>query len=249
MADEKPSLDIFGIKPIADSINTLSKGVVDGTAALLGRICLPAAEEYGLLLRDKVHAWRARNISAIAAAAERKLEAGGYEPDTHAHPRLVSTIIDEGSWIDDGMIQEMWGGLLASSCTPDGDDDSNLIFANQLSQLTKLQARLLRHLCENSEKTADPTGLVYSKTLRMPLEALQVITGENDIYRLDREMDHLREIGLIESGFEQGSAKADADVTPTALALNMYVWSEGSRLSPADFFDVVIPGEPLAHPS
>lgn len=35
-------------------LNTLAQGAVDGAGAFLGRICLPAAEEFGLLLRDKV---------------------------------------------------------------------------------------------------------------------------------------------------------------------------------------------------
>ena len=66
MAEDGKSLDVFGIKPVADSINTVTKGAVDGAGAFFGRICLPAAEEFGLLLRDKVSAWRARNIVRIA---------------------------------------------------------------------------------------------------------------------------------------------------------------------------------------
>lgn len=72
MTDDKPkSFDIFGIRPLAEAINTLTKGAVDGAGAFLSRICLPAAEEFGLMLRDKVSSWRAKNAVAIIQKAEK----------------------------------------------------------------------------------------------------------------------------------------------------------------------------------
>lgn len=49
MSEDNKSLDVLGVKPIADSVNTVTKGTVDGASAFLSRICLPAAEEFGLL--------------------------------------------------------------------------------------------------------------------------------------------------------------------------------------------------------
>jgi hypothetical protein len=70
--NEWQSLDVLGIKPLAEAINTVIKGTVDGAAVFLGRICLPAAEEFGLLLRDRVSHWRRQNLIRIAEKAERK---------------------------------------------------------------------------------------------------------------------------------------------------------------------------------
>lgn len=47
-------LDVLGIKPVAEAVNTVTKGTVEGASAFLSRICLPAAEEFGFLLQDKV---------------------------------------------------------------------------------------------------------------------------------------------------------------------------------------------------
>jgi hypothetical protein len=129
------SLDILGVKPVADAVSHLSKATVDGASSFLSRICLPAAGEFGLLLQDKVRAWRAKNAVRVVAEAQARL--AKYLPiqDCHAHPRLVANVIEEGSWADDATLQEMWGGLLASSCSPDGNDDSNLIFIGLLKQL------------------------------------------------------------------------------------------------------------------
>src|SRR5262245_259672 len=138
MPDDK-SLDVLGLKPISDAINKITSAAVDGANAFLSRICLPAAEEYGLYLRDKVHHWRTQNMLAVTQKAEATMVMAGLSDNVHAHPRLISTILDQGSWIEDAKVQEMWGGLLASSCTESGDDDSNLLFIDLLGSLTKLQ--------------------------------------------------------------------------------------------------------------
>lgn len=241
MTNDSKSLDILGIKPIADSINKVTSATMDGVASFLERICLPAAEEFGLLLRDRVSGWRAANIAAISARAEERLKNSGAPSDVHAHPRLVSGILEEGSWIEDPVVQDLWGGLLSSSCTETGDDDSNLLFVNLLSELTKLQARLLKYFCENAPKSAGMNGLIISEPITLSLDTLTQISSETDIHRLDREMDHLREVGLIDGGFQAASQSTDAHVVPTALALHMYVRCQGSRASPIDFFDIEVP--------
>ena len=136
MTDSDKSLDILGLKPVADAVSTVTTATTAGIGAFLSRICLPAAEEYGLLLRDKVGAWRARNAVAIAIKAETKLQRLPNPDGRHAHPRLVGVVIEQGSWIDDDFLQEMWAGLLASGCTEEGQDQLNVIFSTSLAQLT-----------------------------------------------------------------------------------------------------------------
>ncbi|MHB8050493.1 MAG: Abi-alpha family protein [Coriobacteriia bacterium] len=237
MADDRPSLDILGIKPIADSVNTLTKGAVDGAAAFLGRICLPAAEEFGLMLRDRVHLWRVVNITALTSKAASKLHQQGLTGNLQAHPRLIGRIVEHGSWVDDPVVQDMWAGLLASSCTEHGDDDSNLVFVGLLSQLTRLQARVVNYACESANKALYPNGLIHAEDLTVTLDALAVVAGEHDIQRLDREVDYLRELGLLDalSGFQIGAA-TDLLLTPSPLALHLYVRAAGSRQSPGKFF-------------
>lgn len=240
MPDEPRSLDILGIKPIADSISKLTSASVDSAAAFLSRICLPAAEEFGLLLRDRVSSWRASNFASIAQKAERKLKASHAPSNAHAHPRLVFKILDEGSWIEDDFVQELWAGLLASSCTASGVDDSNLRFVTLLSDLTQVQVRILNFLCQNATKIVSANGLVAADGLVVTLDVLQEVAQENDFYRLDRELDHLRAIELIGGGFHLGTS-TDAEAMPTALALQLYVRGQGSRRSPVDFFGLQMP--------
>jgi hypothetical protein len=236
------NLDVFGIRPVGIAVESLTKGAVDAAGAFLSRICLPAAEEFGLALRDKASAWRAKNALKMLRKAEEKLNANSGGEKRHAHPRLLASTLENGSWADDKLVQEMWAGLLASSCTKDGKDESNFIFINLLSQLVSTQVIILDHCCKSAKKFVSPGGWLYAEILDMTLEELIKLTVISDVQRLDRELDHLRSLELITSGFDPNSTTAK--VTPTPLALQMYVRCQGFSGSSFEFFDLHSPRKP-----
>lgn len=201
--NESKSLDVLGIRPYGEAAKIGMQAAVDGAEALLSRICLPAAEELGLLFRDKVSHWRSQNTVKTVLKAGKKLEESGGIQNRHAHPRLVAAILEKSSWQNVDEIQEMWAGLLASSCDERGEDDSNLLFINLLSQLTSLQTKILNHVCKNSPKYASPSGLVEAGKFFMSTRRIMKVFGVDEIIRLDREFDHLRSLDLltIKSGF------------------------------------------------
>jgi abortive infection alpha-like protein len=244
--EKSKSLDILGVKPVSDAINTVTKASVDGASKFLGKICLPAAEEFGFLLKDKVSNWRAKNALAVVQKAEKKLLSQPSAERKHAHPRLVIEAFEKGSWAENETVQEMWAGLLASSCTEDGADDSNLIFIDLLSQLTTVQAQLLKYVCETTIKYVSPAGWPYAGSLDLTLEQLTNLTGVDDFHRLDREIDHLRSLQLIGGNNMEGendgggfmADSQDAKICPTALALHLYVRCQGYTGSPVEFFNL-----------
>jgi len=237
LEENNKSLDILGIKPISEAISHVTKSTVDGAAAFLGRVCLPAAEEFGLMLQDKVKAWRSNNAVAILAAAERKLSQKDCGEAVAVHPRMVFTAMENGSWTDCALLHEMWGGVLASSASADGKDDSNLIYTTILSQLTSSQAKIIAYACEVVGKRITPPGLIFPEgnVFVKPDELLR-LSGSSDVHVLDVELDRLRSLDLIASGFSYGQEQAD--ITPTALALNMYVRCQGYRGSAIEYFGV-----------
>jgi hypothetical protein len=232
---ERESLDLLGIKPIGEAISAATKAAIDAASAFLGRICLPAAEEFGLLIRDKISFWRLKNFLKISEKAENLLKMNPDFELKHSHPRLVFSILEHGSWSEDSTVQDMWAGLLASSCTSGGEDDSNLIFINLLSHLTKSQARLLKFSCECSGKYVERPGLIMVGQFVIKLNTLFKVMEIDDINIIDRELDHLRSLGLIVGGIIPEKDDS-ADITPTALALYMYVRCQGSKDSPVDYF-------------
>lgn len=204
---------------------------------------MPAAEEFGLLLRDRVTYWRAVNLARIVQKTERKLKDSNQKEKLHAHPRLVSLVLEQGSWIETGEVQEMWAGLLASSCTKDGKDESNLIFMNLLSQLTSLEVKILNFACQKAQMEVDEIGLVTADYFKTTQAELISICEIDDVQRIDREIDHLNALDLIEGCFGMDEDEEEIDpsiayICPTALGINLYVRCQGSLLPPVSFFNL-----------
>ncbi len=248
---EDKSLDILGVKPVADAVNTTVTATVGGASAFLSRICLPAAEEFGLLLREKVSNWRRQSALKITSLAESKID-GSLLGKVSAHPRIVCEIIEKGSWSDEDHVQQVWAGLLASACTESGRDDSNLIFIGLLSQLAASQVRILNYVCENAQKYQSNVGWPYGDVIKITADTACTVCGVEDLHRLDREFDHLRALDLIsgeDSIFNQGGGGFDlnsmnASFRPSPLALHMYVRGQGYIGSPTDFWDLKCKPQP-----
>jgi hypothetical protein len=227
---DKNSLDILGIKPIGDAINTTVTKSFDGVEGFLKIVCIPALEEVGLMMKDQVRSWRLSNILRILNKAQGKLDLVDGKLEIKAHPRVALAIIEHGSVNDDDEIQELWAGLFASSCTAEGRDDENLIFVNLLKQLTKAEARILKYTVESTHKVMHPNRLVTAMgVMILTGDDLTKITGLNDMHRLDRELDHLQSMDLIQGGFSTSGKELCANIIPTALALNLYAKTQGSN--------------------
>lgn len=222
-------------KKTAITIGTQS--LIDGASAFLSRICLPASEEFGLLLKDKVSSWRANNTLNTMIKFEKKLNQMENSKDFHAHPRLVTMAIEAGSFTDNEDIQDMWAGLLATACDSEGRDENNLIFMNILSQINSTEAILLKYICDISRKTVTSGGLIWGEDLNMTPQEITNITGITNIHRMDRELDHLIALDLISGGFNIDNLTT-FKTAPRALGLHMYISCQGSRLSPPEYFSV-----------
>lgn len=234
-------MDIFGIRPLGEAINTTVSKSLDGIGGFLKIVCAPALEEVGLLVKDHVRLWRLNNIIKVLEKAKDKLEFADDQLQIKAHPRVALSIIENSSMNDNDEIQNLWAGLFVSSCTIDGQDDENLIFVDLLKQITVVEAKILRYACENCKKVVHKNGLFTSNKLKITFKELCDLTTICDIHRLDRELDHLRSLELIGSslgggGFVSDDESLTADITPTALALNLYIKTQGSSLTPDKYW-------------
>lgn len=152
--------------------------------------------------------------------------------------------MEECSAVDNDELQDLWAGLFASSCTPDGRDDSNMNFVDLLRRMSSVEARILDYACKHSKKYMYPSKLIVADALSVSFDLLVEITGINDIYRLDSELDHMRSIELLPQGsligggggFSADDEHLDADISPSALALNLYYKTHSTGVSPIDFW-------------
>jgi hypothetical protein len=238
--DEKDSksLDVLGLKSYGDAAKIAVEKSLDGAGAFLSKICLPVAEEFGLFLKDRVHIWRSLNVIKALKRAEKKYKEIHGSEEKELHPRMLSSIIENVSWSDDDEIQELWAGLLVSSCTKDGKDDSNLMFINLLSQLSNSQVKILNYGCVNSKKLVSKGGWMHTESLEVSLKDLQNICQIEDFHHIDRELDHLRAVQLLDAfggGFHPDTT--DANINPSPLALHLFVRCQGSLENPVKYFE------------
>lgn len=227
--------DLLGIKAVAK----VADKTVDGLGRFLGKICMPVADELGLYFQDGVRQWRSDNALKVAEKAEKLVnQNGGYEGQV-VHPLLAWKIMENASFADSDELQNFWSGMLASSCG-DGFDDSNHMFVGIMSQLTRLQVKVLTYACDNATAYLNEQGFLFSDPLVVSQEKILEISGCADLDRVDRELDRLSSLKLItglnfsgSGGFN--SETGEASIQPTTLCLQFYARSRGSN-QPAYMF-------------
>jgi hypothetical protein len=197
----------------------------------LRRICPPAEEEVAKFFHDGLLSHRVESALEIILKAEEFITHGPYADRVLAHPDLVMRILEHGSWAEVDCVKQLWAGLLATSCTVEGQDESNLVFVDLLSQLAPIHARILVAAGARASKLELARGLASSYPVYCTAEEMIQITGSNDLTKIHRCIAQLSELGLLaksaRSSFISYSEKAKT--TPTSLGLQMYARCNGYR--------------------
>ena len=131
----------FVMRAVMEPVTTLGFGAIaaylakDGVAKLLG----PTADYLGEGLKDLTRR-RVESIGRIFSNASAKLgdqlDAPGQVP-----PRVLRTVMNEGSYCEDSVAVEYLGGVLASSRTEHGRDDRGVRVARLVDNLSTYQLR------------------------------------------------------------------------------------------------------------
>jgi len=113
--------------------------VLGGSAALVAKVLGPTAEYLG----DELQQWtqrRVTNVQRIFASAEKRLGDRINDSGT-VPPRMLREVLDEGSYWDDPLGAEYFGGLLAASRTNLATDDRAATLAALVGRLSTFQLR------------------------------------------------------------------------------------------------------------
>lgn len=228
--------DVLGIAPYGEAFKILVEKGFEGASAILSKICLPAAEELGLMFRDKIKMWRLNNIIKILEKTHGKIDFSDDKLQFSLHPRIANELLEHGALCDDDILQEMWSGLLASSTEIGVNSDQNLLYFNVLKQLTPLQAKLINYTCQNCKVKLYENTLLHSSEIVVSLRDLQEITSCSDVHQLDAEMDSLRTYNLIDGGFHADKNPLEADLQPSSFLLLLYPKTNGYKGSLSEFY-------------
>jgi len=208
--------------------------------AFVHRISPEATERATWLLRRGLSSHRVDGAVEVALHAEELLALSRNSRELRAHPDSVLRILEDGSWSEVEWIQHYWSGLLVSSCTQTVPAAADLKAPHLLSQLTTIQARIFAAACESASKQIDSYGAICANHLSRSADELIRISGTHDRTHIERDLQHLSWLGLLEQTVKWNffSALEQADITPTPAALNLYANCHAHRGDPASFYGI-----------
>jgi hypothetical protein len=209
--------------------------------AFVRRVAPDAAERATWLLRRGLSSHRLESALEVALHAEELLALAPAASRVSAHPDVVLRILEHGSWPEVDWIQHYWSGLLASCCTTDRDSvAADFELPDLLSQLTTIQARIFAAACDSASKHLDSYGAIRANSLARSADELTRISGVHDRAHIERDIQHLSWLGLLEQTIKWKffSLIEEANITPTPLALKLYARCHAHRGDPASFYDL-----------
>src|SRR5215475_2235072 len=124
-------------------INDIGTGLaILGTAEVskdaIQRILAPSADYIGAGVLQGTKA--TVNVARVLAAAARRLGSRLNQPGS-VPPRVLKNVLDDAPWIDDELMAEYQGGLLASSFGENGRDDRAVALQAVLRRLSTYALR------------------------------------------------------------------------------------------------------------
>lgn len=222
----------------------------DGLQKLLG----PTAEYLGQNLQQFVER-RHRNLQAIFEHAQDKAGASLGDPGA-VPPRVLKVIVDEGSYADDRLTQEYFGGVLASARSPVGRDDRGARIAKLLEGLSAYQIRAhyllysaFLHLYQGKEINVNQTTVLSGINIFFELTnfASAMEFSEIEVDNISELLPHvffgLAEDGLISASWNYGPAeymaahvagisnaenKAGLVFRPSKAGIELFCWGIGA---------------------
>ena len=211
--------------------------------SFLSRISPETRDFMTRLLHEELSNYRLENAVEITLKAEKMLGGSVQVDHLRALPRVVTRIVEGGSWSsDDKWMLQFWAGLLAASCTTTGGDETSLAFVTLLGQLKALHLRILSAACTKATKLITGPGAISTRPLNWKAADLIKFSGSHDLIKLDRELNYMAEIGVIapreKSAFFQ--QMTDTTVAPTGLGLELYARCSGHRGTAQGFYGVPV---------
>lgn len=223
---------------LIDPADILSEFRLARALAFLRRICPSATQELKLLFREGLSNIRVASAIGIIHRAEAMLAAERDFDRLRAPQNVVMRVVQEGSWAEDAITQQLWAGILVTACTLMGDDESNLPYIDLLAELATIDGRLFTTACTKSPKVFASSGAVSAQPVICKPQDLIEIAGAHDLMKIDRNIFQLANLGLLEPRLKSKyfNFEQDANLTPTALGLELFARCQGHRGAPHDYY-------------
>jgi hypothetical protein len=216
--------------------------------AFIQRVCPSAGEQTSRMLRNGVGSFRIESAIEIVLKAESHLGSVAGKSTMQIHPEVLKMILENGSWAEIDWTRELWANLLMSSCTLTGSDRQSLNLIQLLSQLNVNQARILTMVCGRSARAMAEKGSPTPDPVLCSVEQLKRTTGVGDMVRVDRDVQYLAELGLLNkrSRANYFSETDDFTLLPTALGMELHTRSSGQSNGSLESIRMVTPASQVS---
>jgi hypothetical protein len=226
--------------------------IVWSNKELLKKVFGPTADYVGEGLKAGVEKG-AKNIERIIKVATKRLGEKAEIPGT-VSPRVLRDVFMEGAFIEDEFMIEYFGGILASSRTPDGRDDRGAAMLGLVKRLSKYQVRahyIAYRLIREKSYPHEYGGSV----LRIPGRFEMLPDEFSKAMDFDEDENRRREVlvehimlGLVREDLLDGTyGGAHPTGSHTPMGVELFLWAHGkgdatvqSFLDPATDFGVPI---------
>lgn len=219
----------------------------------VGRLLGPTIDLYAEELKqlnERILSRRRENVDRVLEKAAGKLGDRINDPGS-VHPKVFKEVFDDGSYAEDELVADYYGGVLASSRSGISRDDRGAAFAKLVSRLSVYQLRT-HFLCYRSLKAGIGRGIMdsinvplntefrRSTSVCIPLDdylvGMDFSPGEN-IDVVDHALSGLEFEGLIDPlNYIKTGLEESLVIAPTNRGVELFLWAHGSgHLSVADF--------------
>lgn len=97
-------------------VKTAVEKSISGAESFLKKLFGPAVEEAGLMLKDRVHFYRAQNQLRMVDKAQKLLKEAQIEPGS-VPLRTLLPLLEGAAFEDDESMLDKWAGLLGSAAS------------------------------------------------------------------------------------------------------------------------------------
>ncbi|MCH7619730.1 MAG: hypothetical protein IH880_08190 [Candidatus Marinimicrobia bacterium] len=238
--------------------------VLFGSKDIVKKLLGPTADYLGEGLKEFTEK-RIENIKSIFSRAEKKLGEKINE-DGAVPPKVLKGIIEDGSYANDEITLEYYGGVLASSRSGISRDDRGATFLSLIGRLSTYQLRthyiMYKIIRELYGRTKVKYGLheerkklytyipdtVYEKAMDFSEDENPDLLTSSALFGLLKE--DLFEYPWLYAGLEEtqhefkDAREAGLLFTPSALGFELFMWSHGySHLGIEEFIKLSFESE------
>ena len=192
--------------------------------AFLSRLSPEGAKKIALVVDAGWTKARVANVVQILLKTESLLPPDFSAGSIRVRARLVVKVLEFGSRADERWIQQLWAGLLVSSCIAPPTDDSDEVFADHFGKLTATHVRILKHACVRLGALVAESGADTAQPIICGREEIMEIAASRELVRIERDLDHLYGLGLLERRATTATTSTHfaADITPSRLGRDLY---------------------------